>query len=217
MGRLPIGKTAMTDAERQRRHREKQKPPARPTIELWLEQAERAKRALTVMAWVAQRRGLDAAPLAELSDKFQGIKAELYERMAGSVTSSEWRTRPMSYRKITKISELKRYLREMIKTGRPGRDTYHAGMVDKVVLSAVGHLVLFADDDSIEIAERTKNGNTYGVNLIWFTVAGKQYAIVYSSTNKRIEIRDRTRQGPIMGHFDNATTSAQIMNLFDQL
>jgi hypothetical protein len=81
MGRL-IGKAAMTDAERQRRHREKAKTdPALATSQRWLDQAEQVTDALRGMAWVARTRGVDDAPLWELADSFDNLEAELYDQM----------------------------------------------------------------------------------------------------------------------------------------
>lgn len=90
MGRPPIGKVAMTDAERQRRRREKAKAnPALANPQQWLDRAGQITSALWRMAWIARQRGIDAAPLQDLADKFDDLEAVLYDQMwpEESVTS----------------------------------------------------------------------------------------------------------------------------------
>src|SRR4051794_28503848 len=82
MGRPPIGKTAITDAERQRRHREKvENDPVGATSGYWLDQTQQVKDALWRMAWVARQRGIDFVPLRELADRFDDVEAVLYDQM----------------------------------------------------------------------------------------------------------------------------------------
>jgi hypothetical protein len=73
---------AMSNTERQRRHRERvRNDPTRATSKLWLEEAERVAAGLWVMTWIARQRGIDTASLTELMDKFQDVAAGLYDQM----------------------------------------------------------------------------------------------------------------------------------------
>jgi hypothetical protein len=82
MGRPSLNGRAMSDAERQRRRREKvRNDPARATSKLWLEEAERVAAGLWVMTWIAQQRGIDIGPLMELKNRFEDLEAVLYSQI----------------------------------------------------------------------------------------------------------------------------------------
>ena len=125
--------------------------------------------------------------------------------------------------RITKISELKKYLREMMfGTGRAG-DSYprilHAPAVSPELVGTIGiNLIIYADDDTIEIGTRTNGaGVVHEVNQLWFTVQARPWAIVYSATNGRIELRSRNKQGPAMHALDKTSTPAQVAAVFAAL
>lgn len=124
--------------------------------------------------------------------------------------------------KITKIAELKKYLTEMIRTGRAG-DSYpriqHAKAVSpELVVAIAGYLMMYADDETIEIGTRTNGaGIVHEVNQLWFTVQGRYWAIVYSAANGRIEIRARSRNGTATHGLDKTSTTAQVGTVFAAL
>src|SRR5215831_5847865 len=122
---------------------------------------------------------------------------------------------------ITKIAELKRYLNEMIKVGRVD-DSYpradHAPKVREAVLAVAGNLVMTADDNSIELAQRTRqSGVVHEVNTVRFAVGGLPYVVVYSTKVKKIVIRRASLQGVDVARIDNTSTQAQIMAIFASL
>src|SRR4051812_2129581 len=73
---------AMSKTERPRRHLERvRNEPALATSKLWFEEAERVAAGLSVMTWIARQRGIDAASLTELMDKFQDVAGVLSDQM----------------------------------------------------------------------------------------------------------------------------------------
>lgn len=97
---------------------------------------------------------------------------------------------------LTEIKDLRKYLVELLKTGRPG-DSYpriqHAPNIDQeTVFAVVGNLVMTADDYSIRVGTRTTMaGHVHELNQIWFTVKGHPYWL--GTSDRRIEIRARNR------------------------
>jgi hypothetical protein len=97
--------------------------------------------------------------------------------------------------------------------GRPG-DAYarikHAPNVNETIFEIVGNLVMTADNDSIEVGQRTgTNGIVHDVNQIWFTVQGRDYALIYNGSNTgQVEIRARNKHGGVVIAFDNATKAS---------
>lgn len=124
--------------------------------------------------------------------------------------------------KITQIAELKKYLIEMIQTGRAG-DSYpriqHAPAVSpELVVQMAGYLIMYADDNTIEVGVRTNNaGIAQEVNQLWFYVQGRPWAIVYSSRNARIELRARSKQGNAMHSLNKFTRPRQVATIFASL
>jgi hypothetical protein len=124
--------------------------------------------------------------------------------------------------KITKIAELKKYMTEMIRTGRSD-DAYpriqHAKAVSPELVALIaGFMAMYADDNSIEIATRINGaGIVHEVNHLWFTVQGRVWVIVYSAANKRIELRQRSKQGAAMHALDKTTGSAKVGAIFAAL
>jgi hypothetical protein len=114
-------------------------------------------------------------------------------------------------RKITLISELRQYLRGIF-NGRLG-DAYprinHATQVDETVMEIAGHLVMTADDNSIEVGQRTtKAGIVHDVNMVWFTVQGRPRTLVYNSAKGVLEIRDQNRGGGVLASLTNTNKGA---------
>jgi hypothetical protein len=126
----------------------------------------------------------------------------------------------MKKHKVTTIAQIKQYLREMCVTGRVDDDyprIQHARNVDKVAEEVVWAIVRHADDDSIEIGTRiNQNGTVHEVNMGWFTKQGRPFAAIYNSRERRIEIRDRNREGKVNAGIDNSL-SDKIDQIFAAL
>ena len=124
--------------------------------------------------------------------------------------------------RIIEIAEMRKYMREMIRTGRPG-DKYpriqHAKAVSvELVALIAGLMMMYADDKSIEIATRTNGaGIVHEVNHLWFTVQSRVWAIVYSAANGRIEFRPRNKQATATHTLDRTSTPTQVATVFAAL
>jgi hypothetical protein len=112
-------------------------------------------------------------------------------------------------RRIVTVADLKQYLQGMFR-GRPG-DHYprikHAPHVAQTIFEIAGNLVMTADDNSIEVSQRTNGaGIARDVNMIWFTVQGRPRAMIYAS-DAGVEIRDGGRGGAVLARIDNTNRS----------
>ena len=122
--------------------------------------------------------------------------------------------------KISQISELKKYMREMLVTGRPG-DAYpriqHAPKLNAEIIQQIaGSMCMYADDNSIEIGTRTtRSGIVHEVNQIWFKANGRPYWI--GAHNQQIEIRDRDKHGNAVHRIDRTTSPTQVAAIFAAL
>jgi hypothetical protein len=127
---------------------------------------------------------------------------------------------------ITEIKDLKKYLTELLLTGRPG-DRYarieHApNLSPEVILGIADNLIMRADDDSIKV--RTSRLPRLDVvretNQLWFTIQGRPYAMHYSIGARRANgcIEIHPRFGTATVHAINKTTTpAELRAIFASL
>ena len=97
--------------------------------------------------------------------------------------------------------------------GVMGRADHHAGQVKAIALALLGGVVWRADPDSIEIKQYA--GEL--ANVLWLTVNGRRYALVYDHETAKIEIRDRVQTGPALHSFDNQTPVQDVEAVFGGL
>jgi hypothetical protein len=93
------------------------------------------------------------------------------------------------------------------------RANHHAQNVMAVALAMLGGVIWRADPGSIALKE-------FGgglANVLWFEVNNHRYALAYSHNTDKIEIRDRTQNGPALHHFDNATPNQTVEAVFRTL
>lgn len=109
---------------------------------------------------------------------------------------------------INTIDQLRTYL-----DGVAGRANHHAPNVTDVALAVAGAVIWRADPSSIEVREY--NGRM--ANMIWFTIGGNRYALVYNHQGQCIELRDRGQQGNVLNQFDNSHSAGQVRAVFDSL
>ena len=103
-------------------------------------------------------------------------------------------------------------LQEYIK-GVMGRADHHAGNVNEIALALVGAIVWKKDTLSIKVMER--EGETK--NVLWVNINNKKYAFVYNHDTGRIDMREKTIQGPNLHEFDNNTSLSTLRTIFDAL
>ena len=126
--------------------------------------------------------------------------------------------------KITEIAELKKYLSEMIRTGRAG-DQYpriqHALAVTPELVwpdgGLSGHDSCRRRSDRDRHPHQSARAIVHQVNQLWFTVQRRTWAIVYSAAYGRIEFRARTRMGGVSHSVDKTTPGAQVGAVFGAL
>jgi hypothetical protein len=97
--------------------------------------------------------------------------------------------------------------------GVMGRAQHHAGQVKAVALALLGGIIWRAEPGSISIKQY--DGGL--ANVLWFTVAGRRYAVAYNHNTEKIEIRDRTQSGQALHSFDNQSLVADVEAVFRRL
>lgn len=106
---------------------------------------------------------------------------------------------------VTDVDVLRDYLR-----GVMDRADHHAQNVNEIALAIVGGIIWRKDDDPLEVMVREGEMK----NVLWFKVGGQRYAISYNHEAGEIEIRRGTTQGVVRGSFSNATSNAQVRQIF---
>lgn len=87
------------------------------------------------------------------------------------------------------------------------RSKHHAEELTQISLTLAG-AILWKKDPDIEIRVRT--------NVLWVQMGGRRYAFAYVQGNGgKIEMRADSQQGPALHVFTNATTSAEVIRIFD--
>lgn len=97
--------------------------------------------------------------------------------------------------------------------GVMGRADHHAGQVKAIALALLGGIVWRAEAGSISI----KQYDGELANVLWLTVNKRRYALAYNHKTGRIEIRDRTQNGPALHTFDNQTPISEVESAFRAL
>lgn len=109
---------------------------------------------------------------------------------------------------VTDIEVLKNYLR-----GVMGRADHHAQNVNEVALAVAGGVIWRKDDEAMKVMVRKGEMK----NVLWFRVGGNRYALSYSHDTGKIELRQGTTQGNVIGSFSNAMTNSEVRQIFARL
>ena len=110
---------------------------------------------------------------------------------------------------VDDVATLQGYLAGVVK-----RADHHADNVRQVVLPLVGAIVLFKNPKhSIEVMMR--KGST--TNVLWVYIGDSRYAFSYDHGSKSIALKRGTTQGKVLAKFTDATTTPEILNVFEGL
>ena len=94
-----------------------------------------------------------------------------------------------------------------------GRADHHAQEVEEVALTLMGAVIWKAKENSIEVRSvGEKTGN-----MLWFETNRSRYSFRYDHSDKKIELREKTSNGPIISIFDNTITANTVYNIFGDL
>ena len=94
-----------------------------------------------------------------------------------------------------------------------GRADHHAQEVEEVALTLMGAVIWKAKENSIEVRSvGEKTGN-----MLWFETNRSRYSFKYDHSDKKIELREKTSNGPIVSIFDNTITANTVYSIFDNL
>jgi len=126
-------------------------------------------------------------------------------------------------RDITTIADLKAYLEGLFE-GRPG-DRYpriqHAYRIDDVIMQVAGCLVMCADNNSIKVSQRAKDGLMRDINMLRFAANGRSFFMCYhwvtGGQKSHIQIRQDNRDGKVLARIDNDSSNQEIMTVFQLL
>lgn len=106
------------------------------------------------------------------------------------------------------LQTLQKYIQGVL-----NRADHHAGKVKGTVMAICGGIIWRGDLSTIEI--RTFRGDL--ANLLWVEISGKRYCFAYNHHTQKIEIRDRTQEGPALHSLDDYCPSNMIEAIFRSL
>ena len=110
--------------------------------------------------------------------------------------------------KMDSIGILREYFNGVL-----GRADHHAQEVEEVALTLMGAVIWKAKENSIEVRSvGEKTGN-----MLWFETNRSRYSFKYDHSDKKIELREKTSNGPIVSIFDNTITANTVYSIFDNL
>lgn len=106
-------------------------------------------------------------------------------------------------RRLTDDAVIDQYVLKVIKDAH-----HHAPNVVAVVmpLSQAVRSRLNLTVDKIEVYER--NGQT--ARTCWITIQQKRYVFTYNHSTGKIDLKNRSLQGPVLHTFENDTSQAEI-------
>lgn len=110
--------------------------------------------------------------------------------------------------KMDSIGILREYFNGVL-----GRADHHAQEVEEVALTLMGAVIWKGKEDSIEVrsvGERTGN-------MLWFETNKGRYSFKYDHSEKKIELREKTSNGPIVAIFDNTISANTVYSIFTEL
>lgn len=99
-------------------------------------------------------------------------------------------------------------------SGVVDRARHHAPEIQEVILTLAG-AVLLSKDAGTAVEARSWQGST--ANILWATFNGQRHVFTYDHRQSRIVIKQRSTRGPVVGYFDNRTSTAQVINIFRRL
>ena len=98
-------------------------------------------------------------------------------------------------------------------TGVLERADHHAQGVQEICLALMGAVIWKGRANSIEVrsvGERTGN-------MLWFETDKGRYSFKYDHSEKKIELREKTSNGPIVSIFDNTIDANTVYSIFSEL
>jgi Integron cassette protein VCH_CASS1 chain len=110
---------------------------------------------------------------------------------------------------VSDVNELKVYIE-----GVMDRANHHAKNVQGIALALAGAVVWKKDTDT-PIKVRTYGRST--ANVLWVEMAGNSYAFSYNHAAGAIEMRQGSTQGAVLHSFSDATSVAQVEQIFRSL
>jgi hypothetical protein len=96
-----------------------------------------------------------------------------------------------------------------------GEAVHHASNVEHIIqpLSDEVRKRLQLGSDTVSVYER--DGNL--ARTCWVVLNGRRYAFSYNYKQEKIDLRDRSIQGPTRYQFDNSSSRASIVSVVAQL
>lgn len=110
--------------------------------------------------------------------------------------------------KITSLKQLKDYL-----SGVNERAEHHAQNVDNIADYLIGHIIRIKDDKDMEVMVKDADMK----NVLWVHIRGNRYAFSYNHDDVKIEVRDGSIKGDVIGSFDNQSNLNLIKKFFESL
>lgn len=109
---------------------------------------------------------------------------------------------------VSDVDTLQRYI-----AGVVSRANHHAHNVNEIALALVGAIIW--RKDATEIKVMTRDGEM--TNVLWVSIGGKRYAFSYNHGMGTVEMREGTLKGNVLASFNNATSIADLMKVFEKL
>lgn len=113
-------------------------------------------------------------------------------------------------RRLTTNSQIDSFIQKILDEAQ-----HHAPGVTQVVmpLSQALRARLNLAQDRVEVYERLGQM----ARTCWVTISGRRYAFSYNYNDEKIDLRDRSVQGPVRHQFDNQTSLSTIQNVIANL
>ena len=113
-------------------------------------------------------------------------------------------------RRLTTNNQIDVFINKVI-----GKANHHAPGVAQIILplSQVVRARLNLAQDRVEVYERLGQM----ARTCWVTLGGNKYVFSYNHHDKKINLRDRSIQGPLIYQFDNQTTASDIRRVVGSL
>lgn len=110
---------------------------------------------------------------------------------------------------LSSLHQLKLYLDGVMKKAH-----HHSPNVTDVIPAIIGFIVTYADPSEIHVGSR--EGDMKNEN--WFCIADSDewYYFCYNHDDQTIDMKEGSRQSPVIAKFDNRSTIFEIKSVFEK-
>jgi len=110
---------------------------------------------------------------------------------------------------LTTVDQLQEYAR-----GVHERALHHAPTVSEVLFRLAGPVLVYKDTGS-QLQCGTYAGSL--ANVLTMRLGGESYVLSYNHEERKIDVKERNRRGPVVAKLDNSTTPSQVASLIKRL